>query len=157
MGNAPASVISADVNGDGKADLISANYNVSGTLTVLTNNGSGGFVISSSPVVGDAPASVTAADMNGDGRPDLIGANFGSGTLTVLTNNGSGGCVSKSDSAGASQLRRGPPPSKPLYCGDGTARSCRDLQRPSLTTRHILKIASKTVAALASALCVRSA
>ena len=35
-------VAAADVNGDGKLDLISANWN-SYTLTVLTNDGSGGF------------------------------------------------------------------------------------------------------------------
>ena len=43
VGIGPQSVTSADVNGDGKVDLISANLNVS-TLSVLTNNGSGSFV-----------------------------------------------------------------------------------------------------------------
>src|SRR5260221_13632923 len=42
VGTTPNSVVAADVNGDGKADLISANYGTN-TLTVLTNNGSGGF------------------------------------------------------------------------------------------------------------------
>ena len=42
VGSAPECVVAADVNGDGKLDLISANYG-SSTLTVLTNNGSGGF------------------------------------------------------------------------------------------------------------------
>ncbi len=89
VGSGPLSVTSADVNGDGKPDLISANFG--GTLTVLTNNGSGGFVLASSPGVGPNPRSVTAADVNGDGKPDLISANYGNNSLTVLTNNGSGG------------------------------------------------------------------
>jgi hypothetical protein len=72
--------------------LISANLS-GNNLTVLTNNGSGGFVIASSPGVGSSPESVVAADVNGDGKPDLISANFGGNTLTVLTNNGSGGFV----------------------------------------------------------------
>ena len=80
------------MNGDGKPDLISANINAN-TLTVLTNNGSGGFVIASSPGVGSGPYSVTAADVNGDGKPDLISANVNASTLTVLTNNGSSGFV----------------------------------------------------------------
>jgi hypothetical protein len=88
----PISVTSADVNGDGRPDLISANL-FAHTLTVLTNNGSGGFVLSSSPGVGTNPYSVTSADVNGDGWPDLISANRGPNTLTVLTNNGSGGFV----------------------------------------------------------------
>jgi hypothetical protein len=88
----PSSVTSADVNGDGKPDLISAN-NGPDTLTVLTNNGNGGFVLSSLPSVGIGPQSVVSADVNGDGKADLITANINAGTLTVLTNNGSGGFV----------------------------------------------------------------
>ena len=85
VGSYPISVTSADVNGDGKVDLISANSGVN-TLTVLTNNGSGGFVLASSPVVGSFPHSVTSADVNGDGKADLINANEFGNSLTVLTN-----------------------------------------------------------------------
>src|ERR1035437_8086442 len=92
VGASPVSVTTADVNGDGKPDLISANQGAK-TLTVLTNNGSGGFVLTSSPGVGAGPITVTAADVNGDGKVDLISANWAlnaGNTLTVLTNNGSG-------------------------------------------------------------------
>jgi hypothetical protein len=51
VGLAPVSVAAADVNGDGKVDLISANSQAN-TLTVLTNNGSGGFVLSGTYAVG---------------------------------------------------------------------------------------------------------
>jgi hypothetical protein len=90
VGTNPHSVAAADVNGDGKVDLISANLG-NNTLTVLTNNGIGGFVVSASPGVGSSPRSVVAADMNGDGKVDLISANAGANTLTVLTNSGTGG------------------------------------------------------------------
>lgn len=89
LGVTPVSVCAADVNGDGKMDLISANY-FGGSLTVFTNNGTG--VLSSNAVyaVGSGPNSVCAADVNGDGKPDLICANENGNTLTVLTNNGHG-------------------------------------------------------------------
>lgn len=99
----PVSLVAADVNSDGKVDMIIANNNYPGTLTVMTNNGSGVFTLASSPAVGAYPHAVTAADVNGDGKVDLISANWGLltsssdthdplgfGTLTVLTNNGSG-------------------------------------------------------------------
>jgi len=100
VGSSPSAVIAADVNGDGKLDLISGNYSAN-TLSVLTNNGSGGFVFSSLPAV-SSPESVVAADVNGDGKMDLIVANLAANTLTVLTNNGSGGFViSSSPGVGA--------------------------------------------------------
>ena len=90
VGSGPASVATLDINGNGKVALISANFN-DDTLTVLTNNGSGGFGSNATLNVGSNPQCVAAADVNGDGKPDLISANYGDGTLTVWTNNGSGG------------------------------------------------------------------
>ena len=85
VGSSPYSVCAADVNGDGKPDLISANYS-GNTLTVLTNNGTGGFVTAGTYSVGSSPFSVCAADVNGDGKVDLISANGDGNSLTVLTN-----------------------------------------------------------------------
>jgi hypothetical protein len=106
VGTGTVWVTAADVNGDGKADLISANYGPSGTgntLTILTNNGTGGFALATSPVVGNGPLAVVAADVNGDGKADLIAADAAAYTLSVLTNNGAGGfAIASSPAIGTS-------------------------------------------------------
>jgi len=86
------SVTTADVNGDGKPDLICIRGNPS-FLYVWTNSGAGLFVSNASYAVGSFPYQVIAADVNNDGWPDLITANNSANSLTVLTNNGSGGFV----------------------------------------------------------------
>jgi hypothetical protein len=92
VGNSPNSVAAADVNGDGKVDLISANSGTN-TLTVLTNNGSGIFKSNATYVVGISVGGVIAADVNGDSNVDLIchtNNGYANNGLTVLTNNGKG-------------------------------------------------------------------
>ncbi len=83
VGLEPASIVVADVKGDGAPDLICANIG-SDSLTVLTNNRKGGFRLEGTIHVGHVPAFVTAADVNGDGSVDLICANYNDNTLSVL-------------------------------------------------------------------------
>jgi len=63
VGNAPVSVAAADINGDGKLELISANAN-DNSLSVLTNNGSGGFGLAHTMPSATIPAR-RGADVNG--------------------------------------------------------------------------------------------
>ena len=86
------SVAVADVNGDGKPDLVVTN--LSGiwpdqrAVGVLTGNGDGTF----QPAVtfdsgGGSPFSVAAGDLNKDGRPDVVVLNTTGLGLGVLLNN----------------------------------------------------------------------
>jgi hypothetical protein len=86
----PLSVALADLNGDGKLDLATANFDA-GTVTVLLNTTAPGSTTSSFSglqefVTGDGAAFVTTGDLNGDGKLDLAVANFSSNTVSVLLN-----------------------------------------------------------------------
>ena len=98
-GGQPYSVVAADVNGDGKPDLIVANFD--NTVSVLLNTTAPGavspsFAAQQSFATGNVPISVTAADVNGDGKPDLIVANSSDNTVSVLLNTTAPGATTPS-------------------------------------------------------------
>jgi hypothetical protein len=77
-----------DVNGDGKPDLITANY-LTNDVSVFLNIGNG-FGPMQSWVAGQTPIGLATGDFNGDGKIDLAAGNTGSNTVSVLIGNGAG-------------------------------------------------------------------
>jgi hypothetical protein len=91
------SVVVADVNGDGRLDLLVANtgeFFNSGTVGVLLNNGDGAFQPAVSYSAGPTPWAVAVADLNADGHPDLVVADScwcgADASVGVLLNKGDG-------------------------------------------------------------------
>jgi len=94
-GTSANSVAVADVNGDGKPDLVVANGD--GSVGILLGNGDGSFQAAMSYGSGGTSASsVAVADVNGDGKLDLVVANScasgncANGSVGVLLGNGDG-------------------------------------------------------------------
>ena len=87
-GSFPKSVAVSDVNGDGRADIITANYNGTAGVLLRQTGGSFGPISTYSTGPNSSPRSVIVADVSGDGRPDIVTANFGSSTAGVLLNTG---------------------------------------------------------------------
>jgi VCBS repeat-containing protein len=78
-----------DVNGDGKADIVTADH-LDHTVSVLLNDGSGAFLPRAAFATGAAPDDATVADVNGDGKADIVTANGPSNQISVLLGNGDG-------------------------------------------------------------------
>lgn len=93
--------LSADLNGDGRTDLVTAPYppnggSKAGNVSVWLGSADGTLVLEPQLDVGGWTAGMLAGDFNGDGRLDLVLAvdvNFGSGTYweaSVLLGKGDG-------------------------------------------------------------------
>lgn len=88
----PIGVAAADFNIDGYMDLAVANYGWIGqgsTVSILTNNMSGGFNAALTIPGGDMPYKIAAGLMDADSLPDIVVANEQL-QITLLHNTGSG-------------------------------------------------------------------
>ncbi len=86
----------ADLDGDGKPELIIASVNPD-NVSVFRNTSTPGaisFAARADFPIGHGPYSTAAADLDGDGKPDLVVTDIYNNTITVLKNTSTVGTVS---------------------------------------------------------------
>ncbi|MCC6684873.1 MAG: VCBS repeat-containing protein, partial [Bacteroidia bacterium] len=78
----------ADMDRDGKLDLLVPNYS-SGNISVIRNTSTPGTISFAAKVdctTGTNPFNVATGDLDADGKPEIVIANYGSGTISVFRN-----------------------------------------------------------------------
>ena len=84
----PVTLASGDLNRDGRPDLVL--INPQGDLSLLLNNGKGGFTASGFSI-GPSAGDLALGDFNRDGNLDIVATNPVSDELVTLLGNGGGG------------------------------------------------------------------
>ncbi len=83
-GNAPTRVAIGDINGDGIADAVFANYG-NASVTVVLGSRREFLIATGSPLkVGSHPSGIAVGDLNGDGKADIVTANEEDNDISVL-------------------------------------------------------------------------
>ena len=91
VGDYPGPVVVGDFNGDGKADIATANTpRDNNTVSVLLGTSTSSFGAAINYEVGRVPYSMTVGDFNEDGKDDLVTANKDDNTVSLLLSAGTG-------------------------------------------------------------------
>ena len=91
VGRAAAFAVAADVDGDGKQDLLIARSASRGELSIWHGEGNGAFRPGATYIGSSAPRGVSPADVNSDGKVDLVVSDFyEGGYVTIFLNAGDG-------------------------------------------------------------------
>ena len=96
----PQEIAAADIDGDGKLDIIVANFDTTtarkSTISVFRNTSTVGNISFATRVndsVGVSPAGLAVADIDGDGKPDIVTANEVSGDISFIRNTSTPGNI----------------------------------------------------------------
>ncbi len=90
------STTAADLDGDGKPDLIAAGINPD-NISIFRNKSTPGNISFSDSIplpVGHGPWSASIGDLDGDGKPDLVVAAIYANSLTIFRNTSTPGSIS---------------------------------------------------------------
>jgi hypothetical protein len=89
VGTSPNGIAVADLNRDGRADVVTVNAS-SNDVSIVLGNGDGTFQPARSAAVGRFPEDLAVADLNRDGVPDIVTVNGLDNNVSVLLGNGDG-------------------------------------------------------------------
>ncbi|MBF9142252.1 FG-GAP-like repeat-containing protein [Hymenobacter properus] len=107
----PRGVAVGDVNGDGRPDIVTGNYN--GTASVLLGQAGGTFAPVSIFSTGVGSSNQGVADVSGDRRPDIVTTSGNS--VSVLLNTGTFAPLAAAASAAAAEVALFPNPAQSSF------------------------------------------
>lgn len=87
-GTNPWDAALSDINGDGKPDFVTTNWN-SSTISLFQNNSSQNVISLENKIdlpVGESPRGLGIGDLDGDGKPDLAVTSWSSSIMSIYRN-----------------------------------------------------------------------
>ncbi|MBL7859709.1 MAG: VCBS repeat-containing protein [Cyclobacteriaceae bacterium] len=119
-GTGPHNLAVADIDGDGKEDIIVPN-STAGTVSVIRNNSTVGTISLAAKVdftAGSNTIGIAVGDLNGDGKLDVISSNTLSNNISVFRNTATSGSITTGSLAAKVDFTTGIAPSYGIAVGD---------------------------------------